>query len=188
LSAQADHRSTYYDPPPGVPGNRRAHFQEIDGVMHKACYGRLHPEGKWLPLTKFHQRRWANGNRGPRPNCKACDSAAKGAEQQVPFKRVAWMLTELISRLGQAESARRIGVGHTTMWGWVHHPPPNVHRRSARRIVLALHEARQRNEVRHRLSIFTARPCVANPSALLLGAGTSTSRTATATTRASDGC
>jgi hypothetical protein len=40
------------------------------------------------------------------------------------------------------------------MWGWVHHPPPNVHRRSARRIVLALHEARQRNEVRHRLSIF----------------------------------
>jgi len=152
VSAVADHRAIP-DPPPGVPGNRRATFLVIGRVRHKACYGRLHPEGKWIPVTDFHQRRWANGNRGPRPNCKACDSATSGVEQQIPFRRIGWMVDELVARLGQAEAARRIGVGHTTMWGWIHHPPPAVRRRTARKIVVALHAVRQRGEVRHRLSI-----------------------------------
>lgn len=128
-------------------------FTTIDGIKHKACYGRLHPEGKWVPISQFHNRRWASGRKGPRPNCKACESAARGVEQQVPFRRFSWMIEELVARLGQAEAARRIGIRSSTMWEWRHNPPKMMHRKSARKILLALHEVREKREVRHRLSI-----------------------------------
>lgn len=127
----------------------RAVYQEIDGVKHKLCTGPSHRVGKFIPVDNFYVR----GNGVIRPWCKFCEGSGKGTEPMVRYKNVQFAVDELISRLGKAETARRIEIKYGTLWAWLHGQREYVHRRTARRIIRALIFARSRKEVRHRLSI-----------------------------------
>jgi len=116
----------------------------------KICRGPLHREGKPLPLDNFLKQ--PDGR--PRSYCRACDSARKGAEQQVKFSAHyhAW-LELIVNRLGPAEASRRLPLTYTQLWALRNRPPEMIRRRTARKIVTLLNELNCTEEVRHRLSI-----------------------------------
>ena len=71
----------------------------------------------------------------------------------VPFKKVEFAITELVNRLGINETARRIPLGHSSLWKYRNKKPTHIHRATAERILTALHTTRINGDARHKDSI-----------------------------------
>jgi hypothetical protein len=127
-------------------------YREINGKLHKLCNGPLHRQGRYVPITDFYRRR-RNGVLRPRPQCKDCEAHWQGSPRLVPYSRVKFAVTELVSRVGKAEAARLIGITNQQMWLMVTGQKKSLQHKTVAKILLALKYARDNNLVRHRDSI-----------------------------------
>lgn len=128
---------------------REANFKLIDGVLHKKCHGPLHDSWVWLPFSAF----WIRESGLPRGSCIACENVRRGHEQMVEVARIEFAVQELVRRLGKRETERRVGVSKSYITFLLEGKFKRVKRTTARRIISALNEVRQNDEVRHKDSI-----------------------------------
>lgn len=124
-------------------------FKLIDGALHKKCNGPTHSGWVWLPVTQF----WKSKYSRLRAQCITCESAVQNSETLIDISTVYFALDELIRRLGVAEAGRRVGISDKTVTTIHRKQVYKVKRKTARKIIAALHEVRQAEEVRHRKSI-----------------------------------
>lgn len=124
-------------------------LRQVDGVFYKYCPGSTHDGGTWVPVSRFWKRR----NGLPRPQCMTCETVMRGSEHMVPVSRILPFLRELITRLGKAETARRLGSTQHWIWKVINGKQKSVQRQTARNLISTLHEVRSAGEVRHRASI-----------------------------------
>lgn len=127
----------------------RAYYRTIQGVKHKLCRGRVHPEGRFVPVVDFYVGRDREG--GLRGRCKLCESRSRDGGW-ISTGTIMPFLTELINRVGTMETARRIGMTDSGM-RYMKKRGRYVQLRVARSIMHELTKAREKNEKRHPDSI-----------------------------------
>lgn len=131
----------------------KAEYKTIGGVRHKLCRGVCHPEGAFVAEGDYYVNKSGRQAGTLYHLCKECVRARQGSEPNVVITQ-AWQnfVTELVNRLGAAETARRVGRSDT----WVRSfrkRKTYMRRETARRILAALRDVRASGEVRHRDSI-----------------------------------
>jgi hypothetical protein len=128
-------------------------LQEINGVLHKKCRGKLHPEGEFLPVTSFYAYKDRTKGRW-RSICIDCEFARKGAERNVPVDRV-WInwIDEIVYRVGIREGMRQLGMSDSWYRWFKRTKPRSIHRSTARKIITTLKYLRANEIARHRKSI-----------------------------------
>lgn len=124
----------------------------------KICRGPYHREGKALPVTAFSLRKYPSGKISRHSWCIHCCLYRKHKNKQpnhgyLPVERVWWIFDELIRRVGHMEAARRINMSPTALRVIKTRGRKHVQKFTVTRAVLALRDARQKREFRHRDSI-----------------------------------
>jgi hypothetical protein len=136
--------------PRGIPNPTRIH----NGVREKLCTGPSHDVPMFLSVQNFYKH-----HKQYKPWCKDCDrlyrSMKMGVELNpwIPYRMIEFAILELVRRLGKYETARRIGVTGEQVWNYLHGRTRYVKKRTATKIIVELHKAREINEVRHKDSI-----------------------------------
>lgn len=134
----------------------------------KVCRGPSHPHGVVLPLTTeywYHYKRGSRGGskRGESPwsyMCRACyrhryyQRRGENKGWTLLSPRARWAVHELVGRLGMMEACRRAELSNTTVRKMIDdRGTRRFHRESVLKVLLALREARQGGEMRHRDSV-----------------------------------
>lgn len=86
----------------------------------KLCRGHFHAPGTLLPLDRFYVHRSGERQGKPFSECKQCWSyrrnrGGEGKGEPVPIERFLPIVSELFQRIGQTNTARRIGVAVDTI-------------------------------------------------------------------------
>jgi DNA-binding transcriptional regulator YdaS (Cro superfamily) len=135
------------------------------GKLQRRCFGQIH-SGEWQdvenfrfrPEDAFRVRR--DGTLARRSNCRACEYADRNKPAfpreivgYVPVDRYKPFMLEIRHRLGSKAAARRIGIGETTWSNWFNGRTQRAQRESIFKLLVAVREVRETDEVRHKKSI-----------------------------------
>lgn len=137
----------------GRPGRRPYPTKEIQGVVHKLCKGISHPEGAWVPLDGFAVINWGKRRGQPRLPCKKCVAQRDRYELKVPYSVIRPAVEEMVNRVGVQEACRRMEIRQGAIWNYRHNKVKFVQRKTARRIIAALAQARREDVVISKASI-----------------------------------
>lgn len=144
----------------GSDGRYLPNTREIDGELHKCCYGPGHDEPTWLPATEKYFYIGKSGRYKGKlmSRCRLCANWKKlkspGVQGLVPISKVRPFFIEGVHRVGKMEFARRVGMSHNGLRNILNsNGQRHVQKAVARRAMLEVISMRRKNEVRHRDSI-----------------------------------
>jgi hypothetical protein len=133
-----------------LDAQRKEKRRKQNGKLEKFCRGPSSNGGHWVSVEKFYEGRRTGTLR---PWCQDCDRKQGGHNPNYPVLRFMFAFDELVNRLGKMEAARRIGITQNNLRLVLTGKTSHIRHKTAVKILLALHNVRITDEVRHRDSI-----------------------------------
>lgn len=130
-----------------------------EGRRERICYGKSHPEGKWMPETSAYFPRRKKGGMKFQSVCKQCSNLhhsklppeyTKGV---VPHASAVAIFEQIVLRLGKSETARRLGFTKKTMANILKGRTKTIRKENVKLAILLLDELQRTGEIRSKKDI-----------------------------------